>query len=167
MKKSKKAFLLLSTYLIILFTPKFKNNSTPNYSINESHEYNSSIPFGTYSNGDVFIANEETIIRIINDENEDIYIIDDRRNSDSNIQIYNSYKIDNYKEMLEITRLLLEYEKLYPSNWDRTEDSMLNEWLVHNLCFKFGYKPINTQMVDLNNADEEKYNSKLLTFLLR
>ena len=36
------------------------------------------------------------------------------------------------------------------------------EWLMHNLSFLFNYQQHRTEDVDLNNADEELYDNKLL-----
>ena len=62
----------------------------------------------------------------------------------------------------EILEILQEYERQFPSDWDRTTESMRLEWLMHNLSYRFDYQPGRTESVDLNNNDEGKYDNKIL-----
>ena len=160
MNKNKKIFLLLSTYLIILFTPKIKSNKSIN--LNNDYSYHSSLPYASYSNGDVYISNRRSLINKIDNEN-DIFIYDARNSLDPNMLIYNSYRIKDKKLIEEIITIMLLYEKQFPSNWNRSFDSMKKEWIIHNLCYEFGYKTKSTESVDLNNDDEVFYKSKILS----
>ena len=162
--RSKKLFLLISTYLILLFVPKIKNNSKE-IKYNEEYVYESTIPYASYSNGNVYIVDEDTFKTLDKDSN-DIYIIDSRNAKDSDMAIYNSYKITSDKEMNEILDIIMNYENNYPSNWDRTYESLKNEWDVHNICYYLDINRNSTTNVNLNNADQDKYNSKVLTFFL-
>ena len=154
MNRNKKAFILLSTYLVILFAPK---NNKPQYSINDNYEYHSKKEFASYSNGKVYISNDSIIKRLYDYESNNIYIIDQRGISNPNMEICYSHNINTLKEKKEIISILLEYEKKYPSNWDRTYNSMLNEWIIHNICYKLGIKIDHSISVDLDNADENTY----------
>ena len=155
--KNKKAFILLSTYLIILTTPKVKSQ-TYDISINEEYKIYSSEPYARYSDGNIYIGKKSYIDKIRDDETNDIYIIDDRNNINSNMSICNSYEIKNNKLKSDILNVLLKYEEEYPSRWNRTKNSMLIEWIVHNYCYNLTFRRESTQHVDLDNKDEKKYS---------
>ena len=164
LNKSKKAFILLSTYLVFLFVPKIKNNKK-DITYNSEYTYHSQIPYATYSNGNVYIADSETIENIFQDNN-DVFIIDTRYENNSDIGICNSYKVTSNKEQREIIDIILQYEKTYPSNWNRTYESMMNEWDAHNICYYLGINRTSTHEVNFDNYDQDKYDSKVLTFFL-
>lgn len=156
----KKIIILLTLYLSLLLSPKVDNDH------NIEFRYKDSVTYTDYSNGKVYISSLKRIRSIYNEDSTNIYIIDQRNIKDSNIEILDSYKISSKHEMEEIINILLEYERINPSSWDRSYDSLLNEWLVHNICYQFNYDEISTKHVDLNNSDETKYNSKELTRIL-
>ena len=156
--RNKKIFFLLSTYIILLTTPKIKNNDNT-ITFNENYVIEDNVPFATYNNREIYIGNQEFIERIKDSNSPDIYIIDDRNNKDPDMAICNSFKIKTYREMTSILRVILEYEKEYPSKWDRTLESMEKEWLIHNLCYFLNIRTERTEEVDLNNKDEDKYSS--------
>ena len=91
----------------------------------------------------------------------DIYIIDDRKSLNPDMAICDSHKIRDKKFMNEIIDLLLEYEKENPSNWNRTKESMINEWIMHNISYDLDFKRESTERVDLDNKDEKKYSLTL------
>ena len=166
--KTKRVFILLVTYFVIIFTSKSCNDShryKPQITYNQEYSQDSPLPYATYSNGNVYIAKEEIISDIITDEN-DIYIIDQRDGIDPNFRIDSSYRITSERQRNEIIKILLNYESEYPSNWNRDEESLRNEWEIHNICHTFGIKPYNTSHVDLDNNDREKYDSPVLTLIL-
>ena len=163
--KKKKAFILLSTYLIILTTPKVKSQ-TYDISINEEYKIYSSEPYARYSDGNIYIGKKSYIDKIRDDTTNDIYIIDDRNNINPNMSICNSYEIRDNKLKSNILDVLLEYEKEYPSRWNRTKSSMLLEWIAHNYCYNLTFRTQSTQHVDLDNKDEKKY-SLLLPKMLK
>ena len=43
---------------------------------------------------------------------------------------------------------------------------MQNEWIVHNICSNMFIKRSSTNDVDLNNGDENIYNSKIVGKML-
>lgn len=49
---------------------------------------------------------------------------------------------------------LKKYENDNPSRWDRTEISMIIEWLIHNYLYDIRMYQEHTESVDLNNEDE-------------
>ena len=166
--KNKRLFIIIASCAIILFTPKLHASThvyNPNITYNQEYTKDEPIPFATYSNGNVYICNKEIIAKLVQEEN-DIYIIDQRNSSDPNFCICSSHQITSKEQRNEILELLLEYERQYPTNWDRSIESMRNEWAIHNICYDLGIKTTSSVDVDLNNQDEEKYNSKVLTRIL-
>lgn len=167
-KRKKKIFLLLATYFIIIFTPK--NNGykyEKDISLNKNYQYNYYDYFGTYRNGKVYIGNKNYIDKIYEYESNNVYVIDSRDDTNPNMYICDSSKIMNKDEMNDILELLLEYEKLYPSDWNRSIESMRNEWDVHNILYNLDLLEGHTEAVDLDNEDEDKFNSKILSRILR
>lgn len=159
MNRNKKALLLFYTYLVLFFVPK---NGKPQYKINNNYDKDSIIPYASYSNGDVYISDTTTINELYDDKSSDVFIIDDRAIKNPNIEICYSHSIESLKEKREIILILQEYEKEFPSNWNRTYDSMINEWIIHNICYKFGIKIKSSISVDLDNNDENLYSFKLI-----
>ena len=169
MNKKKKIFLLLSTYIIFLFTPKMSACAKEKEPIkyNRGYTYESTTPYA-YCNGKlVYIANREQILELLKDDNTGIFIIDDRSISNSDMAVYNSYKIVNKKEMTDIIDIILHYESEHPSNWNRTATSMKNEWDIHNICYYCNIDRNSTREVDFDKSDETRYDSDLITKILR
>jgi hypothetical protein len=157
----KKAFFLFTTYFAIVLTvhattssknKQYPYNVTPIYSV---------APYTTYSNGDVYIADKETIKNIIV-KSDDVYIVDERDTEDPNICICNSYRIRSLKQINEILDIILEYEEKNPSPWDRSKESLYNEWILHNIGYELDIKRQRTMNVDLNNKDEDKFSCLIL-----
>ena len=124
-------------------------------------------PFFTakYRYGSVYIIKDLREIDSI-DEN-DIIILDQRNKSNPNMKIISSHEITDKNIRNDIIEILLEYEKMYPSKWDRTIESMRLEWFVHNLFYDINYKRDHTDNVDLDNDDENKYQNKILNKILK
>lgn len=161
-KKYKKNILYLSTILFFI-TYYLKND----YNYNASYEIVDDTFFATYSNGLVYIGNEKYLDSIECNEN-DILICDSRdKLEDPDMVIYNSFNITDKNIRNEILEIVCEYEKNYPSNWNRSIESMRVEWFMHNIGYFFNYKRDRTTDVDLNNNDEEKYNKKILRKVLK
>ena len=82
-----------------------------------------------------------------------VRVVDYRSNRDSNIKILDSYKFDSPKIQNIILTALVDYNVQNPStpSWNRTIDSMLLEWDIHNVAYNFGISPASTAHVDLNN----------------
>ena len=134
----------------------------PSYEIVTKDDY-----FANYSNGRVFIGNKYRIDRINNAEENDVLIIDGRKNEDPYIKILSSYKINDPNVRNEILEIVQEYEKMYPSNWDRSINSMKVEWFIHNILYNLNYKTERTQDVDFNNSEQEIYSKRLIKNLIK
>ena len=93
--------------------------------------------------------------------------MDERDDDDPNFKIYNSCRITNKDERNEILEILCQYEKDYPSNWNRTIESLRLEWFAHNFFYFFDYQTHRTTDVDLNNGDEKIYDNSLLRRILK
>ena len=140
------------------------------YSINQSYnrESNIPLPYATCESGDVYIGKEKDLKRL--DEKvrrNSVLIIDERTCDDPNMKIMKSYAITSKSEMASIAGIMQEYNEEYPSNWNRSTDSIINEWEIHNICSDFSFMPSHTDDVDLNNGDEIIYKSKFLSKVLR
>lgn len=164
----KKTFMILSACLILLTSMKLKSRQyTPKVGYNNQFEIGSEEPFGTYRNGNVYIGDSEFIDRILDDSTDDVYVVDLRSNENPRIIVSNSYEFRNKDEMNDILELLQEYEIRYPTAWERSMGSMMNEWCVHNILYDFSFERSHTKHVDFDNMDEELYNSKLLTKIFK
>lgn len=139
-----------------------------NYSITSNYEQESPLkPYAHLEIGDVYIGRLGEIRKLDKEtKRNNIIIIDQRHYKDPNIRILDSHKITNIEDMASIIEVIQEYNIDYPSKWDRTTISLINEWEVHNLCSNLSILPGHTDDVDLNNKDEFLYNSKLLTKIL-
>ena len=124
-------------------------------------------PFATYSRGYVYICSLAKAKSVEEKASSNDIIVIDRRNEDNpEMIVLNSFEIDDKKQREEIIQILSKYEELYPSNWNRTQDSMANEWLIHNALYNMSLFHSRTTDVNLDNEDEEDYNSKILTKIL-
>ena len=162
-KNKKKIFVLLYAYFVILLFPKI-NNSHKKTEYNNEYN-NESYCYATYNGKNIYIANE-LIIDSLDKNNNDIYIIDSRNDSDPNIAINNSYRINNIYDIKRIIKILEQYENDYPSDWNRTYNSMVNEWIIHNIGYQLGINRDSSRTVDLNNKDEDDYNN-IIKLLLK
>lgn len=165
-KKNLKLLTLYASSAALMATLLHKEyNYDPKIEIID--EQNNDEPFARYSKGNVYIGNKEYINKIIKKINiNDVVILDARNEKDPNMVVMNSNKIGSKNEQNEILLIIEIYEEIYPTKWDRTIESMRNEWTVHNILYDFKYKKSHTEAVDLNNEDEEKYKSKILTKVL-
>lgn len=70
------------------------------------------------------------------------------RVTDTNIHIYDSYKVSKYDMWEEIARI----EIMYPSLkvWERSSCSLCTEWCAHNFLYSLGIARRRTKDVDLN-----------------
>ena len=97
----------------------------------------------------------------------DVFILDERTGKNPDMKICNSYLVTCPKQRKEILEVLCHYEECYPTDWDRSLDSMRLEWTIHNLSHLLGYDLKSSRDVDLDNADEEYYQNKVLVKLLK
>ena len=151
---------LISSYLV--FTVCYFsswNNSNHRVIYNNNYVYGSTDPYAFYKGESIYICDEDTIDEIKDNNFDSMYIVDQRDYRDPNIKICNSKDITRLKDMVRILRMLLRYEKEYPSEWNRSLISMTIEWIAHNGGYYYGYERYRTGSVDLNNADEEVYLS--------
>ncbi len=114
-------------------------------------------PYGTYTNGNVYIVPETelgTVQSIVN--KKDVIIVDKRSSEDPNMQVQKSYRITSKTQKEEIAQIMLDYNIANPVDpeWIRTKSSIVTEWTLHNLAYYVGYKRERTADTDLNNADE-------------
>ena len=156
---SKKAFLLLASYFIILFTPKTNKNKENTVTYNPAYQTAETLPYATYDNKQIYIISEEEANNMKEIPTDDIYVVDRRHWANSTMIIQDSYRIKNLKEMKGILNILMKYENEHPSAWDRTLTSMEKEWLIHNICYFLNYEPARTRHVDFDNADEENFSN--------
>ena len=164
-KKNKKRLLCATAACLILGAYAYtrKNEYSPNYTILNYEDG----PFACYSDGYVYIGSKEYLDNLDNISPKDILILDDRADKDPNMEIYNSYLINDKEQRNEILEIITYYEMLYPSEWDRSIESMRLEWYFHNVGYYLNYRTSDAKEVDLNNGDEKKYDSEVLRRLLR
>ena len=113
-----------------------------------------------YNSGTIYIGNRTYLKTIDNLGVNDVLVLDDRSAEDPNLRVYNSYKIITPNIREEIIENLLYYEELYPTEWDRSKNSLIREWEAHNIMYWLGIKHGSTTDVDFNNKDENKYRVK-------
>ena len=115
-------------------------------------------PIGSYNKGRgyVYVVTEDQLDIMDDAEENVVVIIDKRTNSDPNMQIQDSHKINKVSQQKEIAQLMLDYNASNPVNpaWSRTLDSLVTEWTCHNVAYLLHYKRHRTGDCDFNNADE-------------
>lgn len=149
---------------MILFTTKVDNSDDILYykTIEDSKA------FARYSKGLVYIGDKEYISDVENNVDEnDILVLDERKKDDPNIKIFSSYQICDKRDREDILSIIELYEDVNPTEWDRSHDSMIAEWEIHNILHSLGIKLDRTTDVDLNNEDEKIYDDKLLKLIFR
>ena len=87
-----------------------------------------------------------------------VTIIDERDIFDPNVEILNSYRINDVFKMMDIINEILEYEKNDPSNWDRNKYGMLLEWAIHNMAYNLGFFTESSASVDFSSFEENFYS---------
>lgn len=166
-KKNNKRIISYFLSLIILIT--FLNNKN-NYKNLQSFE--NEILFddvSQYSMGTIYFCDSTTKaikLRSICSET-DIVVVDQTHFEDPNMKIVSSYKMNNLNYMREILQEISEYCKEHGTNWNRSIESMENEWIIHNLCASLLIKRNRSNDVDLNNGDEHIYSLKIINKILR
>lgn len=116
-------------------------------------------PQGEYSRGNIYFGDSKYIESIQDSAGPyDVLIVDERNyKKNPNVKVIDSYRITDQDEMLEIIRFILDWEQEYPTEWERTETSMLREWKFHDLCNMLGIKVTHAKDVDFDNKDEKYY----------
>ena len=165
-KKAKRRLLAFSTALLIATT--YYNIDYvyhPSYEIYANDEDKA---FGSYSKGNIYIGPLWYLKSLDNINEDDILVQDQRFNiSNPNLKIFSSYRITDKELRNEILEVLCRYEECYPSPWDRSIESMRVEWALHNFSYYFNNRRDRTTDVDLNNEDEEKYDSDIARKILK
>lgn len=164
-KKKKKKIMCATAACLVLGTYTYtrKNEYNPNYTILNYEDG----PFACYSDGYVYIGDREYLRNLENISPGDVLVLDDRTDGDPNMEIYNSYLITDKEKRNEILEIICYYEMLYPSEWDRSIESMRLEWYFHNVGYYLNYRANEAKEVDLNNKDEKKYDHEVLRRILR
>ena len=115
-------------------------------------------PVGSYNKGQgyVYVVTEDQLDIMEEKEENVVVIVDKRTEPDPNMQIQESYKITKTKQQKEIAQLMLDYNTANPVSpmWNRTLDSLVKEWEIHNNVYKTGLFQSNTADCDFNNGDE-------------
>ena len=159
----KKKLALIGALAIILTYQSIDYEYHPTYEILDEQDN----AFATYSNGRIFIGNMEFLQSLKDVNNNDILILDDRKDEDPSIKIFNSASIKDKNTRNEVLEILCRYEECFPSDWNRSIESMRVEWFMHNLSYFFNYQRNRTTDVDLNNNDENNYNNIILRKILK
>ncbi|MGN1098227.1 MAG: hypothetical protein ACI4SS_04960, partial [Clostridia bacterium] len=84
----------------------------------------------------------------------DYFALDRRSAKDPEVVVYDSYRAGSEKLIRRLCEILLEHEAAHPTDWERTIDSMIEEWEIHNAAYSMDYKTDHSKDVNLNNADE-------------
>ncbi|MDD6879084.1 MAG: hypothetical protein PUD59_02505, partial [bacterium] len=106
-----------------------------------------------------YIVKEDLLDEIMEDKEDNVVVVlDNRTASDPNMQIQDSYQITKTKQQKEIAQLMLDYNTNNPVEpaWNRTLDSLVKEWKIHNNVYNTGFFQSNTADCDFNNGDEGK-----------
>ena len=96
----------------------------------------------------------------------DIIVVDQSDYMDPNMKILSSYRVTNTEDMKQILETIKKYCDSKDTNWDRSIESMQNEWVIHNICSSLLIRNDRADDVDLNNGDEIVYKSKILSKIL-
>ena len=125
---NKKRILTGVLALWLMGNMSYDHKVSHNYEIVAQGHY-----FANYSNGKVYIGNKRFIDSLTDVSDNDILIIDSRKDKDPSMRILSSQRILDRNVCNEIIDIIEEYEKEHPSSWDRSVSSMKIEWFVHNI----------------------------------
>lgn len=141
--------IILCNLIIVNYFLMNKNDVIYNYEYTQE----SLSHYASINGKNIYISHGFDSDNILNDA---IYIVDSRNETDPDMRIINSYKISKLSEIRDILKVLNNYESVYPSNWNRTINSMEYEWFLHNLAYYLNFDNVHSADVDLNNNDEGK-----------
>lgn len=169
MKKDNKRkiiiYISIGIVLLSLLHAKRKKSDPENYYVGEV----STDVCYSYKEGNVYICNsliEGMELRYSCNES-DVIVVDQSDYADPNMKILSSYKITDVENMKEILEIIKKYCASKETMWDRSIESMQNEWIVHNMCSFLSIKNSSTDDVDLNNDDEMFYSYVIVNKILR
>lgn len=168
LKNNRKRLIAYLSMMLILLS--LLNNRGENVTIEEynSKQESSGTDF-LYKEGNVYICSSLRYgIELGNVcKDSDIIVIDQSDYNDPNMKILSSYKITDVEDMKHILEIIKKYCESKETSWDRSIESMQNEWIIHNICSSLLIRNDRTDDVDLNNSDEIIYKSKILTKILQ
>ena len=163
MKRKTKIIITSITLMGLLFVRIEKNYVyTPRYSIVDNNKKN--IWQAKYRYGNVYIVKDLSYIKKVNDN--DIIVLDARSDPDPDMTIISSYEVTDKEARNDVLRIIMEYESCYPSDWDRSMESLRLEWFIHNTLYDIDYKRDHTDNVDFDNSDEKEYYHPILNKIL-
>jgi hypothetical protein len=161
MKKHGKLKIIICASVLTLGFFSIDHQYHPNIEILDYNE-----AFASYSEGLVYIGDEDYLDSIIPCDG-DILVCDERDSDDPNMKIIDSYKVQDKDLRNEILEILEEYEREYPSDWDRSIEAMRLEWFCHNFSYCVNNETKRAKDVDLNNEEEEIYSLPIVNKLLK
>lgn len=147
-----KRLVIFSSLIALLFTLSSSNKKSKNNSPIKLEK--GKIMFDTFT---IYIGDDEYLNGIKKNDN-DVLALDERDAEDPNIKIYDSYKIVDYDTLEMVIDGLLDYEGLFPTDWNRSLASAMRECIIHKSLYDLGIQTDHTKDVDLNNADEKTYS---------
>lgn len=164
-RKKITAYLSMMLILLSLLHSRWKKVTVEEYN---GVEESSKVDY-LYKEGNVYICGSlRQGIELGNlCKESDIIVVDQSDYNDPNMKILSSYKITDTEDMKQILEIIKKYCDSKETNWDRSIQSMQNEWIIHNICSSLLIRNDRTDDVDLNNGDEIIYKSKILTKILQ
>lgn len=154
MTKKRKRILTIAVSLFLLSSLSRDQKVEPFYELLDD----SSKAFARYSRGLVYIGTQE-LLDTINPCPSDVLVLDARDEKDPDMKVFSSHLVDDENDIESIVQILLKYEEIYNSSWERTKNAMILEWRFHNFLHQFNYELSRTTDVDFNNTDEEQYKN--------
>lgn len=164
----KRGLVIVGLSLLLLNFSHEEKHYVSKIRINEDIEEDDITYFAEYNLGKVYICDPKDVSKVkrLLDEN-DILVIDKRCTDNPDMCIYNSCEIDDSQTIVDVLCILEEYERINPTDWNRSFKSMYNEWLVHNMFYSINIRKDSTAHVDLDNDDEKLFDSSILYKILR
>ena len=104
--------------------------------------------------GNLYVVLPEVKRDALSYTESDYIAIDRRDRSDPEIVVIDSYRAEDTALIEKLCELLLGHEEAYPTDWDRTLNSMITEWQIHNAAYALDYRVDHSKDVNLNNKDE-------------
>lgn len=162
----KKIFAYLSAMLILLSLLHSKRRKVDIEDCYEDVSYDGCY---LYEEDNVYICSSVTEGLKLSQscQESDIVVVDQSDHRDPNMKILSSCKVKDTEHMRQILEIIKKYCDSKETNWDRSIESMQNEWVIHNICSSLLIRNDRTDDVDLNNGDEIIYKSKILSKILR
>lgn len=129
-----------------------------NYDINNNTKY------ASINDHDIYIIKDNTTIQY---NDKDIFIID-LREEQEDIKIISSYRVKNNMMRNEIINIILKYNETYPAKktWIRSQKSLNNEWIIHNILYYFYLYRDHTKDVDFETNEEKIYSLSLFDYFI-